>query len=156
MKNVKYSTIQRPKPEVLPRCGRIKTFLQNCRQSNRVYNLSFFLPYLILVLELILLIDSTIIDFNLIIIIITLSLVIISIAEIILVTREIHDKIQTNNFEKILTIKLDDFITRKREKNVKIIISDFLEQYPEYYKHRNKIYHITCQILELHQKETLK
>ena len=138
MKNIKHVSVKKPANEVLPRCGRIKTFLKDYKQSPKAYKLSFFLPYLILVLELILLIDATIIDFNLIIIIITLILVIISVAEIILVTREIHNKIQTSNFEKILTIKLDDFITKKREKNVKIIISDFLDKYPEFYKHRNK------------------
>ena len=92
---------------------------------------------------------------NLTIAFVTIILVIVSTLEIIFVTREIKGKIIENNFDKILTIKLDDFITKKRQKNVKIIISDFLDQYPEYEKHRNKIYHTTCQILETHQKEAL-
>jgi len=155
MKDINNVSAEQPISKVLPRCGRIKTFLQNYKKSTKAYKLSCFLPYLILFLELLLLIDATIIDFNLIIIIITLILVTISIVEIVLVTMEINDKIKNSNFEKILTIRLDDFITKKREKNVKIIITDFLEQYPEFYKHRNKIYHIACKILELHQKEAL-
>jgi len=135
----------------MPRCGGIRTFIQEYNQSPKVNKLSFFLPYLILTLELIVLIDALII-YNLIIIIITIILLTISVLEIIFVTREIHSRIQESNFDKILTIKLDDFVTKKTEKNVKIIISDFLEQYPEYDKHRNKIYHTTCQILEIHKK----
>jgi len=138
----------------MPRCGRIRTFIKEYNQSPKVNKLSFFLPYLILVLELIVLIDALIIS-NLIIVSITIILVTISVLEIIFVTREIHSKIIESNFDRILTIKLDDFITNKREKNVKIIITDFLEQYPEYNKHRNKIYQTTCQILETHKKEAL-
>jgi len=139
----------------MPRCGRIRTFIQEYNQSPRANKLSFFLPYLILALELIVLIDALIIS-NLIIIVITIILATISILEIILVTREIHNKYREDNFDKILTIKLDNFVTKKTEKNVKIIISDFLEQYPEYDKHRNKIYHTTCQILETHKKRSSK
>ena len=138
----------------MPRCGRIRTFINDFSQSPRAKKISFFPPYLILVLELIVLIDALIIS-NLTIVFITIILVIISVLEIIFVTREIQYRITENNFDKILTIKLDDFITKKREKNVKIIISDFMEQYPEYIKHRSKIYHTTCQILETHQKEAL-
>jgi hypothetical protein len=144
----------------MQRCGRIRKFIEDYNQSPRTNKLSFFIPFLILALELIVLIDALItlnalIISNLIIVSITIILVTISVLEIILVTREIHNKFLEDNFDKILTIKLNDFITKKREKNVKIIISDFLEQYPEYDKHRNKIYHTTCQILETHQKETL-
>jgi len=138
----------------MTRCGRTRTFIQECNQSPRADKLSFFLPYLILGLELIVLIDALLIK-NLIIASITIILVAISILEIIFVTREIHSKLQESNFDKILTIKLDDFITKKREKNVKIIISDFLEKYPEYDKHKNKIYQTTCQILDTHEKEAL-
>ena len=138
----------------MPRCGRIRTFINDFIQSPRAKKISFFIPYLILILELIVLIDALIIS-NLTIAFITIILVIISILEIIFVTKEIQYRIIENNFDKILTIKLDDFITKKREKNVKIIISEFMEQYPEYNKHRSKIYHTTCQILETHQKEVL-
>ena len=138
----------------MPRCGRIRTFIKNYSQSYKGHKISFFLPYLILALEIIVLIDAFLIS-NLTIAFVTIILVIVSTLEIIFVTREIKGRIIENNFDKILTIKLDDFITKKRQKNVKIIISDFLEQYPEYDKYRNKIYHTTCQILETHQKEAL-
>lgn len=138
----------------MPRCGRVRTFINDCIQSPRTKKISFFLPYLILILELIVLIDALIIS-NLTIAYIAIILVIISVLEIIFVTKEIQYRIIENNFDNILTIKLDDFITKKREKNVKIIISEFIEQYPEYNKHRSKIYHTTCQILETHQKEAL-
>lgn len=138
----------------MPRCGRIRTYIKNYSQSYRGHKLSFFLPYLILALEIIVLIDAFLIS-NLIIAFMTIILVIVSTLEIIFVTREIKSRIIENNFDKILTIKLDDFIIKKRQKNVKIIISDFLEQYPDYDKYRNKIYHTTCQILETHQKEAL-
>lgn len=138
----------------MPRCGRIRTFIKNYSQSHKGHKISFFLPYLILTLEIIVLIDAFLIS-NLTIAFVTIILVIVSTLEIIFVTREIKGRIIENNFDKILTIKLDDFITKKRQKNVKIIISDFLEQYPEYDKYRNKIYHTTCQILETHQKEAL-
>ena len=131
--------MQQEEITAMPRCGRIRTFIKEYNQSPKANKLSFFLPYLILVLELIVLIDALLIS-NLIIVSITIILVTISVLEIIFVTREIHNKIIESNFDKILTIKLDAFITNKREKNVKIIISDFLEQYPEYDKHRNKIY----------------
>jgi len=146
--------MQQEEITAMPRCGRIRTFIKEYNQSPKANKLSFFLPYLILVLELIVLIDALVIS-NLIIVSITIILVTISVLEIIFVTREIHNKIQESNFDKILTIKLDDFITNKREKNVKIIITDFLEQYPEYDKHRNKIYQTTCQILETNKKEVL-
>jgi hypothetical protein len=137
----------------MPRCIRIRTFIQDYNQSPRIKKLSFFLPFLILALELIVLIDALVIS-NLIIVSITIILVAISVLEIIFVTREIHSKILESNFDKIITIKLNDFVTNKREKNVEIITSDFLEQYPEYDKYRNKIYLTTCQILETQQKDS--
>ncbi|MCJ7572601.1 MAG: hypothetical protein MUO82_12140 [Candidatus Thermoplasmatota archaeon] len=76
----------------MPSCGRIRTFIQDYNQSPRANKLSFFLPYLILALELIVLIDALIIS-NLIIVSIIIILVIISVLEIIFVTREIYSKI---------------------------------------------------------------
>ena len=139
----------------MPRCGRIRTFINEYGQSPKAKKISFFPPYLILILELIVLIDALIIS-NLTIVFITIILVIISVLEIIFVTKEIQYRITENNLDRILTIKLDDFITKKREKNVKIIVSDFIDQYPEYNRHRSKIYHTTCQILETHQKEAIE
>ena len=83
----------------------------------------------------------------------TAVLLIISIVEILLVSREIHEHYTKGNFDRILTIKLDDFITERKEENVKKIVTDFIEQRPKYSSHRNEIYHITCQILETHDEE---
>ena len=81
---------------------------------------------------------------------------IISIIEILLVALELHEHYQRSNFDRILTIRLDDFIIEKKEKNVKKIITDFIELYPEYEIHRNEIYHTTCQILETHKEEEIE
>jgi len=83
----------------MPRCSRIRTFIQNYNQSPRANKLSFFLPYLILAFELIVLIDALLIS-NLIIVSITIILVTISVLEIIFVTKEIHNKIQESKAEK--------------------------------------------------------
>ena len=99
----------------MPRCRRIRTFIQEYNKSPRANKLSFFLPYLILAFELIVLIDALLIS-NLIIVSITIILLAISVLEILFVTKEIHSKILESNFDKILTIKLDDFVTKKREK----------------------------------------
>ena len=140
----------------MPRCGRFRTFLQEYKRSPRTNKISFFLPYLILVLELIVLIDAAFLDFNPFIIFITLILVGISSIEIVFVTSEIHNKYLEDSFDKILTIKLDDFITETRENNVKKIVADFIETHPDYYSDRNKIYHTTCQILETHYEEEIE
>ena len=83
----------------------------------------------------------------------TLVLLAISIIEIALVSTEMHEEYVKSNFDRILTIKLDDFITEKKEKNVKRIVTGFIEKHPEYRVKRNEIYHIICQILETHKKE---
>ena len=103
----------------MPRCGRLRTYITDYGQSIRAKKISFIIPYLILLLEIILLIDAAFLDFNPFIIVITSTLVIISLIEIILVSREIHNRIMESNLEKILTIRLDDFITQKKQKNVK-------------------------------------
>jgi dGTP triphosphohydrolase len=87
------------------------------------------------------------------VIILTAILLIISTIEILFVSMEIHEHYTRSNFDKILTIKLDDFITEKKEKNVKKIVTDFIEQHPEYNIHRSEIYHTTCQIMETHREE---
>jgi dGTP triphosphohydrolase len=87
------------------------------------------------------------------VIILTAILLIISTIEILFVSMEIHEHYTRSNFDKILTIKLDDFITEKKEKNVKKIVTDFIEQHPEYNSHRNEIYHTICQIMETHREE---
>jgi hypothetical protein len=139
----------------MPRCGRLRGFIRECRESPRIEKLSFFPPFLILALEIILIAHAISINETF-VIFLTLILVIISFIEMILVALEIHEHYQITNFDKILTIRLDDFIIEKKIKNVKKIVTDFLDFYPEYEKHRNEIYHTTCQILETHREEAIE
>ncbi len=135
----------------MPRSGRLRSYIRECKESSKIERMSFFPPFLILALELILIAHAISLN-EIFVIILTLILVIISIIEIVLVSLEIHDRYQISNFDKILTIRLDDFITEKKGKNVKKIVVDFMDLYPEYEKHRNEIYHTTCQILETHRE----
>ena len=139
----------------MPRSGRLRSFIRECKESPRVERISFFPPFLILALELILIAHALQLMENF-VIILTSILLVISIIEIVLVSKEIHEHYQITNFDKILTIRLDDFITEKKVKNVKKIVADFLFLYPEYEKHRNEIYHTSCQILETHKEEELE
>ena len=139
----------------MPRSGRLRTFIKEYRESPRTERVSFIPPFLILALEVILIAHAiSIMDTY--VIVLTSILVVISVIEMILVSLEIHEHYQCANFDKVLTIKLDDFITEKKGKNVKKIITDFLDYYPEYEKHRNEIYHTSCQILETHREEELE
>jgi len=139
----------------MPRSGRLRRFIREYKESPRTERVSFFPPFLILALELILIAHAISIKETF-VIVITSILVIISIIEMILVSLEIHEHYQISNFDKILTIRLDDFITEKKVKNVKKILADFMDLYPEYEKNRNEIYHTTCQILETHREEELE
>ena len=139
----------------MPRSGRLRTFIREYEESPRLEKMSFIPPFLILGLEIILIIHAIIVEETY-VILLTLVLLVISTIEIILVSMEIHEHYASSNFDRILTIKLDDFIMEKKEKNVKKIVTDFIEQYPEYNKHRNEIYHTTCQILETHKEEAVE
>ena len=139
----------------MPRSGRFRSFIREYKESPRTERISFIPPFLILAIETILLIHAITLNETY-VIILTLILLIISTIETIIVSYEIHEHYTKMNFDKILTIRLDDFITEKKEKNVKKIISDFLKHYSEYEKHRNEIYHTTCQILETHKKEEIE
>lgn len=139
----------------MPRSGRLRSFISEYKESPRVEKLSFVIPFLILALELILLIHATI-EHAMVVIILTSILLIISIIEIILVSLEMHEEYIQRNYDKILTIKLDDFITEKKGKNVKKIVSEFVEMHPQYNNHRHEIYHTTCQILETHEEEKIE
>ena len=96
--------------------------------------------------------DSHVRD-NLVVIELTLLLVGISLVEIVFVSREIHEHYIQSMFDRVLTIRLDDFILSKKQKNVKKIVEDFIQKYPMYKSKRNQIYHITCQIMETHKEE---
>lgn len=90
---------------------------------------------------------------NLIVVELTLILVGISLLELVLVSREIHEHYIQSLFDRVLTIRLDDYILQKKERNVKRIVEEFIKKYPMYRSKRNQIYHITCQILETHKEE---
>ena len=138
----------------MPRSGRLRTFIREYKESARFEKLSFIPPFLILFVEGVLLVHAFTIDVpDIMVVELTTILLVISIVEILFVSREMHEHYQRNNFDRILTIKLDDFVIQRKDKNVKKIVTDFTEQHPEYESHRNEIYHITCQIMETHEEE---
>lgn len=138
----------------MPRSGRLRNFIRDFSESPRAEKLSFIPPFLIVVVELILLVHASMQNpVDPIVLELTTILVIISVVEITLVTREIHEHHQVSNFERILTIKLDDFIIKKRNKNVRKIVEDFIEENENYRNNRNQIYHLACQILTTHKEE---
>lgn len=99
----------------MPRCGRLRSLLTEYNESPRAEKLSFVLPFLILTLELILL-THALIEKTMFVLILISILLTISIFEIILVSIEMHEEYLQKNYDKILTIKLDDFITEKKKK----------------------------------------
>lgn len=141
----------------MPRSGRLRNFIREYKESARFEKLSFIPPFLILVIEGVLLVHALTIDVpDIMVVELTVILVAISIVEIVLVSLEIHKHYSRMNFDRILTIRLDDFITEKKEKNVKKIVTDFIERYTEYGPNRNEIYHTTCQILKTHEEEEIE
>jgi len=138
----------------MPRCGKIRKLITEYDESPKIQKISFIPPFLILFLEIILIWHALNLN-EMFVIIITLILLAISFIEMMLVSREIHERYIRNNLDKILTIKLDDFITEKKEKNVRKIIEDFIQKHPEYTNHWSEVYHTTCQILETHKEEEL-
>lgn len=141
----------------MPRSGRLRSFIREYKESPRFEKLSFIPPFLILIVEGILLAHAVTIDVpDIMVVELTMVLLAISIVEIIFVSGEIHQHYTQSNFDKILTIKVDDFITESRQINVKRIVEDFIEKYPSYSSNRNEIYHTTCQILETHKEEKIE
>jgi len=141
----------------MPRSIRLRNFIREYKESPRFEKLSFIPPFIILIVEGILLIHAITINVpDIMVVELTLILLAISIVETILVFGEIHRHYKQNNFDKILTIRLDDFITEKKEINVKKIVTDFIELHPEYNRYRNEAYHTTCEILETHKQEALE
>lgn len=139
----------------MPRSGRLRTFIKEYSESPRTEKISFIPPFVIVAIELILLIHALSSN-DLVVLQLTAILVVISVIEIILVINEIHDHYLRGNYEKILAIKLDDFITSTKQTNVRIIIEDFIEEYPEYKGHRGEIYRTSCQVLETHREEVFE
>jgi hypothetical protein len=141
----------------MPRSGRLRSFIREYKESPRFEKLSFIPPFIILIVEGILLTHALTIDVpDIMVVELTLVLVAISIVEIVFVFGEMHSHYTQNNFDKILAIRLDDFIIEKKENKVKKIVTEFIELHPEYNSHRNEIYHTTCQILETHKEEAIE
>jgi len=136
----------------MPRSQRLRNFINEYNESPKVEKMSFIPPFFILTLEFIL-ITHAILYGNLFVIIITSILVIISFIEIIFVTREIHEHYKRISFDREMTIRLDDFIIEKNEKNVKKIVEEFINEHSNYITNRNEIYHVACQIMETHKEE---
>ena len=136
----------------MPRSNRIRRYLQEVALSPRVEQISFIIPILIVIAEIILMIHAIDIGEPY-VIILTSFLLTVSILELALILLEIHRDQQRINFEKILTVELDDFIIKNKLKNVKSIVQNFVNLHPEYEKHRNEVYRLACQIMEIHKKE---
>ena len=89
----------------MPRCGRIRTFIREYRESPKTEKLSFIPPFLILIVEAVLLIHALTIDVpDIMVVELTTILLIISIVEILFVSREIHEHYSKSNFDRILTV----------------------------------------------------
>jgi len=138
----------------MPRSGRLRRYIREFTGSSRAEKISFIPPFLIIIVEGVLLAHALTINVpDIMVVELTTVLLIISIVEILLVSREIHEHYLSSTFDRLLTIRLDDFILQQKEKNVKKIVEDFIGMYSHYKNHRNEIYHITCQIMETHKEE---
>lgn len=138
----------------MPRCGRFRTFIREYKESERFEKLSFIPPFIILILEVILLLHALTEDTSdLLVVELTTILLFISIIEILLVSREIHEHYQKDGDQREMTIRLDDFILERRMDNVSRIVEEFLQNNQQYCKQRNTVYHIACQIMETHKRE---
>ena len=93
----------------MPRSGRLRLFIKELAESPKIEKLSFIPPFLVLLVEIILL-QHALAIYEPYVIGLTTLLLILSVTEIILVAQEIHEHYQIKNFERILTIKLDDFV----------------------------------------------
>ena len=117
----------------MPRSGRIRTFIQEIHESPRAEKISFLPPVFILILEVILLVHAvTIHNPDLLVVELTSVLLFVSLIEMVFLVRELHERRQESNFDRIITIKLDDFILQKRYKNVRRIVEDFIQEFPQY------------------------
>ena len=139
----------------MARVGRLRNLLKEVTESPSIEKLSFTLPFIVIVVDVIL-IEHAIRINEPYIIALTTILFFLSLFEIAVVLSEIHERNQKSSFERILTIKLDDFILQRKKKNVKKLVEDFIKIYPQYKSHRTEIYHIACQIMETHKEEVLE
>ncbi len=141
----------------MPRSGRLRNFIREYKESPRFEKLSFIPPFLILIVEGVLLVHALTIDVpNIMVVELTTILLIISVVEILFVGEEIHEHYLRTNFDRVLTIRLEDFIIKSKKKNVKLLVEEFIEIYPSYHNHRAEIYHIACQIMQTHKEEAIE
>ena len=136
----------------MPRCGNLRRYIREIAETPRVELISYIPTFLILLIEIILLNHALSLNEGY-VIVLTTTLLTISVIELILVTRELHKHRLKNIFDRVLTIKLDDFITETRRTNVKEIVAKFIERYPMYLKNRVEVYRLTCQIMQTHKDE---
>lgn len=136
----------------MPRSGRIRRYVREIVESPKAEKMAFIPPIVILITELILIIHAIILN-EIFVIVLTGFLFIVSVIEIFLIAREMHEHRRQTNFERELTIRLDDFIIEHHGDNVSNIVADFLNEFEEYMGLRTTIYHIACQIMETHKKE---
>jgi len=139
----------------MARCSRTRSFFSEVVKSPFGEKLSFLLPFFVITIDIIILEHAIRIQETY-IIACTLFLFFLSLFEIIIVSRELHRNYQKSNFEKTLTIKLDNFISEKKGYNIKKIIEDFIALNPEYSAHKNDVYQITCQIIETRKEGTVE
>lgn len=138
----------------MPRSGRLRRYIREFTGSSRAGKISFIPPFLIIIVEGVLLAHALTINVpDIMVVELTTVLLIISIVEILLVSREMHEHYVSSTFDRILTIRLDDFVLQQKGKNVKKIVEDFIDIHSEYKNKRSEIYHITCQIMETHKEE---
>ena len=130
----------------------LRNFIQELAESPLIEKISFVLPFFVIIIDIIILEHAIRIQ-EVYIIVLTTLLFFLSVVEIAVAMGEIHDRYQQNNFERTLTIKLDDFILERKNNNVKKIVEDFIDTHLEYKNKRSEIYHITCQIMETHKEE---
>lgn len=134
------------------RCRKLRNFLNEFGESPKIEKVTFLLPFLVIIVDIVLIEHAIRINEPYIIALTTL-LFVLSLIEIVVVFREIHDHHKYLIFEEKLTIRLDDFIIEGKKKNVKETVQEFIDKYPEYKNHRNEVYHITCDIIDAHKKE---
>ena len=141
----------------MPRSGRLRNFIREYKESPRFEKLSFIPPFLIIIVEGVLLVHALTIDVpNIMVVELTTILLIISIVEILFVGEEIHEHYRRTTTDRTLTIRLDDFIIERKKKNVKLLVEEFIEVYPSYRNQRDEIYHIACQIMQTHKEEAIE
>ena len=136
----------------MPRVSRCRSFINEITTSPLVEKISFLLPILVIVIDIILIEHAIRINEHY-IIFFTLILFSLSVIEIIIVMTEIHDNYNKNNFLKLLTIKLSDFMVNKKKRNVQILVGEFIKKHPEYLANRVEVYQIICKILVEHKKK---